>query len=128
MARVKTKFDKFISDPKRRQIYERESLAFNAAELISDLMEEQAVSKSELAGKVGVTKSHITQLLGGSRNMTMHSLADLAFALGCKVELKTTPLGDLAFSEDARRARSSAPRKLGTTSPLERPARVLATK
>ena len=90
MARQKTKFEEFISDAERRRMYERESLAFDAAELISSLMETQRVNKSKLAKRLGTTKSHVTQLLSGSRNMTMHTLAELAFALGCKVELKAT--------------------------------------
>jgi len=82
----------FVSDPQRRRIYEREALAFEASELVSRLMEDQEVNKSELAARVGTSKSHITNLLSGSRNMTMHTLADLTFVLGHKVEMKATPL------------------------------------
>jgi transcriptional regulator with XRE-family HTH domain len=89
-------FQDFVSDPKRRRIYEREALAFEASELISGLMEDQKVSKTELAGLTGSSKSHITQLLSGSRNMTMHTLADLAFVLGHKIELKPAPLVEVA--------------------------------
>jgi transcriptional regulator with XRE-family HTH domain len=85
-------FQEFISDPKRRRIYEREALAFEASELIARLMEDQEVNKSELAARVGTSKSHITNLLSGSRNMTMHTLADLTFVLGHKVEMKASPL------------------------------------
>jgi transcriptional regulator with XRE-family HTH domain len=79
-----------------RSICEREELAFEASELVSRLMEEQGVTKSELAARVGTSKSQITNLLSGSRNMTMHTLADLTFALGHKVEVKVTPLTDAA--------------------------------
>ena len=91
MAQLKDHFQDFISDPERRRIYEREALAFEASELISRLMEEQQVSKTDLARLVGTSKSHITQLLSGSRNMTVHTLADLAFALGHKVEIRSLP-------------------------------------
>jgi transcriptional regulator with XRE-family HTH domain len=91
MAQLKDHFQEFISDPKRRRIYEREALAFEASELISRLMEEQQVSKTDLARLVGTSKSHVTQLLSGSRNMTVHTLADLAFALGHKVEFRSLP-------------------------------------
>jgi transcriptional regulator with XRE-family HTH domain len=87
-TRAKDKFTEFISDNERRRIYERESLAFDAAELISKLMEEQNVSKAELARRIGKSRSDITQLLNGSRNLTLHTLADLAFALGTRFELK----------------------------------------
>jgi transcriptional regulator with XRE-family HTH domain len=97
-------FQDFVSDPKRRRIYAREALAFEASELISGLMEDQKVSKTELAGLTGSSKSHITQLLSGSRNMTMHTLADLAFVLGHKIELKPAPLVEVASSERCRSA------------------------
>ena len=89
---TKDHFQDFVSDPKRRRIYEREALAFEAAELISELMEAQGVSKTKLAELAGTSKSHVTQLLSGSRNMTMHTLADLAFVLGHKVGIQADPL------------------------------------
>ena len=88
-ARVKDKFEEFIANDERRRLYERESLAFDATELISLLMEEKQVSKAELARRVRKSRAHITQLLNGSRNMTMHTLADLAFALGSRIEFKS---------------------------------------
>ena len=54
-------------------------------------MEEQQVSKTDLARLVGTSKSHVTQLLSGSRNLTLRTLADLAFALGHKVEIRSLP-------------------------------------
>lgn len=93
MAQLKDHFQDFISDPKRRRIYEREALAFEASEMISRLMDEQQVSKTDLALLIETSKSHVTQLLSGSRNMTLHTLAELAFALGHKVEIGSLPLG-----------------------------------
>jgi transcriptional regulator with XRE-family HTH domain len=90
-AHVKDKFEEFVANGERRRLFERESLAFDAAELISLLMEEKQVTKAELARRVGKTRGDITQLLNGSRNMTMHTLADLAFALGARIELKARP-------------------------------------
>lgn len=41
--------------------------------------------------RAGKTKSDITQLLRGTRNLTLHTFADLAFALGYRVEFKACP-------------------------------------
>jgi transcriptional regulator with XRE-family HTH domain len=108
-------FQDFVSDPKRRRIYEREALAFEAAELISELMEEQGVSKTKLAELAGTSKSHITQLLSGSRNMTMHTLADLAFVLGHKVGIKADPLSAVT----KRSMRRPVRRRFGSAGPSE---------
>ena len=88
---MKTKYEEFIEDAGRRRLYEAETLAFEATELIASLMKAQRVSKSELAGRIGKTKSHVTQVLSGSRNMTLKTFADLVYALGHKVELRAAP-------------------------------------
>jgi len=87
MAEQKSKFDEFLSDKHGRRVYERESLAFEASEMICRLMEESGVNRAELAHRIGASKSLVTQLLTGSRNMTMHTLADLAFSLDHKIEM-----------------------------------------
>lgn len=89
---MKTIFDKFISDPKRHRIYEREALALQASELIFELMEKEGINKAELAERLDASRAYITQILSGSRNMTMHTLADLTYALGHKIGLEALPL------------------------------------
>ena len=92
MPKNKTKFEEFIEDIARNRIYQQESMAFEAAELISGLMEEQKVTKSELAESIGRSKSFITQVLSGNRNMTLHTFAELAFGLGHRVKFSSAPL------------------------------------
>jgi transcriptional regulator with XRE-family HTH domain len=46
------------------------------------------LNKSELAKKMGVTKAYITQLLSGTRNMTLHMLAVAAFHCGQKIDIR----------------------------------------
>jgi transcriptional regulator with XRE-family HTH domain len=61
-------------------------------------MEDNAVSKSELARRLGICKSYITQILSGSRNMTLGSLSDICFALGFKPKIKL-PVQPLIIEE-----------------------------
>jgi antitoxin component HigA of HigAB toxin-antitoxin module len=89
---TRTKFQEFIEDAGRHRVFEQESLAFEATELISTLMKEQQVKKADLAKKIGRSKAYVTQLLSGSRNMTLHTFSDLAFALGHKVKLQSSAL------------------------------------
>jgi transcriptional regulator with XRE-family HTH domain len=92
MTDIQTKFQEFIQDAGRHRIFEQESLSIEATELISTLMKERQISKAELAKRIGKSKAFITQLLSGGRNMTLHTFADLAFALGYKVDLHASPL------------------------------------
>ncbi len=91
---MKTKFQQLMTDATWRREFAAESLVFDASELIADLMEQQGLSKAELAGHLRKTKSHVTQLLSGSRNMTLKTFADVAFVLGYKVGLSASLLDD----------------------------------
>jgi transcriptional regulator with XRE-family HTH domain len=71
------------------QLKEQERLILDATELIFQCMEEQNVSKAELARRVGRSRAYLTQLLSGSRNMTLRTLADLASAFDCRIEMST---------------------------------------
>lgn len=82
------KFQEFIADRERRRLYERESLAFDASEMIAFLMAEKDMNKAQLARAIGKSRAYVTQLLSGSRNMTIHTMADLGLALGYRFELK----------------------------------------
>jgi transcriptional regulator with XRE-family HTH domain len=66
--------------------YERllaqERLILGATEAIVRLLEEQGVSRQELARRLGKSKGFVSQLLSGERNMTLRTLADLGHALG----------------------------------------------
>jgi transcriptional regulator with XRE-family HTH domain len=59
----------------------REELIFNVTEDLLVLMERMEVSKKELARRLGRSKSYVTQLLNGARNMTLGTLSDICFAL-----------------------------------------------
>jgi len=100
---MKTKFKDFIEDHERRRLFEAEALPFRAAELISTLMEEQDLTKADLAKRIGRSRAFVTQVLSGSRNMTLHTFADLAFALGRRVHLDAVPLERDGISQSCQR-------------------------
>jgi len=60
---------------------EQELLLVSATELICELMQKKNVSRADLAKRIGKSKAFITQVLRGTRNMTLRTLADLAGAL-----------------------------------------------
>lgn len=67
--------------------FHRQALIIDVAEAISQKMEERQVNKSALAKLLEKTTSYVTQVLTGSRNMTLSTLSDLAFALDAKVKI-----------------------------------------
>ena len=89
-----TLFDREIQDPEMARLFAQEDLIEEAGELIARTMKERNITKSELARRIGVTKGYVTQLLAGSRNMTLRTFADLMHVMDEKVLLTSTSLPD----------------------------------
>lgn len=57
-----------------------------------DLMEEQNVSKAELARRMGISRQRVHQILSENVNLTLETIAQLALALGCRPVVRLQPL------------------------------------
>jgi len=62
--------------------FEAERLILRTTELILSMMNDEGVTRKELAQRIGKSKGHVSQLLNGERNMTLRTLAEMAHALG----------------------------------------------
>lgn len=78
-------------DADYERLLAQERLILEATETIVGLLEEQGVSRQELANRLGKTKGFISQILSGERNMTLRTLADLGQALGRRFSLIPIP-------------------------------------
>ena len=59
-------------------------------EFIEDIwqrMEEQKVSRAELARRLGTSRAYVTKLLGGNANFTLHTMTKVAMALGSTIHV-----------------------------------------
>jgi transcriptional regulator with XRE-family HTH domain len=79
-------------DPEYGRLLAEEALILDSTELISELMLEKRLTRAELAKLIGKTRAFVTQVLAGNRNMTLRTLADLAFALDARVNVVAQPL------------------------------------
>jgi len=70
----------------REMAYER--LIFNTTEDILLAMEDTGFSQADLARKLGKTSAHVSQLLNGTRNMTLKTLSDITYALGVATRVR----------------------------------------
>ncbi|HEU0076951.1 MAG TPA: helix-turn-helix transcriptional regulator [Longimicrobiaceae bacterium] len=75
-----------------RRMYEQERLVVWATERIYEAMEEGGLSKADIARDLGTSRANVTGLLNGSRNMTLRTLADLAWVCGQRIEISLEPL------------------------------------
>lgn len=76
----------------------QEELILDVTELILEKMEQKGLNKSKLAEMLGTNKSHITQLLRGSRNMTLRTVSDIFFGLDYK--LTVNAISDKEFDSE----------------------------
>ena len=65
-----------------------EKALLQATEEVCRLMDEQGVSRSELARRLGISASEVTQRLDGTRNLTIRSLVGMLHALGHGLDLR----------------------------------------
>ena len=92
--------------------YLQEWLVINLSEDILAIMEEENLSRSDLAARLGVSRQYVTKLINRTPNLTLRSLAEIAAALGRQVtvrlEMPPPPLAATPMAE-AKSARAEQP-------------------
>ena len=69
----------------------QEELILEVTEAIAKALEASGITQTELAARLGKTKGYVSQLMGGGRNLTLRTLADVADALGCRARIQICP-------------------------------------
>jgi len=96
--------DRLLQDPEYRKTFQQEKLILEVTELISEAMKENEVSRADLARLLGRTRSYITQILTGSRNLTLRTWADAMTVLGQEARVSRALLADLGKESIAWKA------------------------
>ena len=80
--------DLWEETPEALRILAEERAVVQAAELISAGIEATGLRRRDLADKLGISPSELSQRLGGKRNLTLRSLAAMVHELGCELEIR----------------------------------------
>lgn len=88
---MKTQHEILMQDPEFRRLLALESLVAEGSELIAKLMNERKLSKADLARRLNKSRAWVTQLLNGKSNITIRTLAEVAYALEAEVKLHAQP-------------------------------------
>jgi transcriptional regulator with XRE-family HTH domain len=75
-------FEGYLKDPNYMRLFQQERAIFEVTECIEAVMAELGISRSELAEKLGQSKSWVTQLLDGEKNKTIRTVADVFAVMG----------------------------------------------
>jgi transcriptional regulator with XRE-family HTH domain len=70
---------------------QQEELILEVTEAMAQALRSSGLTKTELAERLGKSKGFVSQILGGGKNLTLRTLADIAGALGCKVQVELKP-------------------------------------
>jgi transcriptional regulator with XRE-family HTH domain len=79
----------------------REELIIEVTEALARALRMSGLTQSELAVRLGKSKGLVSQILGGGRNLTLGTLADVAGALGCRVHVQLRPGLDMKVERPA---------------------------
>lgn len=102
-------------DAKALRLFEQERAILEVTELMCKLMEVRDISRSQLAHRLGKTKGYVSQVLNGSRNMTVRTMSDFFLALGYSVHFSESDLrGTIDHPLKLVPSTSTTPRRPGT--------------
>jgi transcriptional regulator with XRE-family HTH domain len=94
----KTSVEEFTATAEGMALFQQERLILGLAEVICAVMEEQGVSKADLAARLGKSRAYVTQLLDGRANMTLRTLSDVFLALGKSLDIMARDVRVQGFS------------------------------
>jgi transcriptional regulator with XRE-family HTH domain len=101
-----------MNDPEFRKLLAQEELILEVTETICDILENEKVSRKELSDRLGKSKGFVSQLLNGSRNLTLRTVADILHVLGYRASLtpfkEGEPGQELNAKSQAKQAKSLA--------------------
>lgn len=81
----------WVESPEASRVLAEERAVVDAAELVSAGLERTGLLRAQLAARLGVSPSELSQRLSGRRNLTVKSLAAMVHELGCDLEIGVKP-------------------------------------
>lgn len=78
----------FRETPESMRALAEENALVAAAELVSEGIEARGMTRRDLADKLGIARSEVTQRLSGKRNLTVRSLAAMLHELDYDLQIQ----------------------------------------
>ncbi|MEO6789123.1 MAG: helix-turn-helix transcriptional regulator [Chthoniobacteraceae bacterium] len=102
-------FKSFFDKSRKSLGYWEERAILDFTEGLLERLEQQGVSKTTLAERLGVSLPYVMKLIGGSNNFTMRTMVKVARALGARLHFE---LKDDVRAKPERKAKKEAASKL----------------
>jgi transcriptional regulator with XRE-family HTH domain len=95
MSKSTNRWNKLTDEINNTIEYKIESASIDIALQVYKQMQYLNINQSQLAYKLNVSKSYISQILKGKNNLTIETLIKLSEALNMKTEIKFSPIDDV---------------------------------
>lgn len=92
-----TEFDRLVNTRENQKEFHRGRTLMEITEMLCAAMQEQGVSRADLAKRLGVTKGSVSQMLNGDRNLTVNSISDILFELGLALDARCRGMNEAPF-------------------------------
>lgn len=89
----KLDFKGLFTEARKDHAYWVEGAILEFTEDMARCMEEQGVSRSELARRIGTSPAYVTKILRGTTNFTLDTMVKVARALDCEFRCHLQPQG-----------------------------------
>lgn len=88
-----TMFERLASTPEGARGLAAARLRYRVLSLLHEALEVSPLNQSDLAEKLGIRKSAVSQVLRGDGNVRINTLADYGHALGFELSVDLVPAG-----------------------------------
>lgn len=89
IKKIESTFDEFISDPVRKESFDKGYKDFVLSELITALMEDDEISVRALAKEAGLSPTVIQEMRSGKKtNVTLKTFNNIVKSMGYKLYIK----------------------------------------
>ena len=85
------RFHQMVEEARETSEYWVEAAIIEFTMDVGRLMDEQGVSRAELARRLGTSRAYVTKLLGGNANFTLETMSKVAMALRAAVHVHVAP-------------------------------------
>ena len=94
------KYRRYLETTDDSAEYWAEGAVLEFTEDLSRIMDEAGISRSELAEKLGTSKSYITKIFSGQANFTLETMAKFAHAIGRVLRVHLAPADSITVYID----------------------------
>ena len=84
-------FKDLFDEARRHPDYRYEGTILDFTEALFDAMDQQGISRAELARRLGTSQAYVTRVLRGNANFTLKTMSKLALALEMELEVGLRP-------------------------------------